>query len=238
MNPPSRLLGDEQEERISGRLSYLDVLKRLHHELRPKLYLEIGVRNGGSLVQALGRAIAIDPEPSLRVELPAGAELFVITSDAFFAAPPAGLEPDFAFIDGMHLFENALRDFINVEKCAAEGAVVAIDDVCPNHPAQAERDRRTRVWTGDVWRLAPALQRHRPDLELTLLDTSPTGLLIVSNLDCHSRILEHRFDEIVSESFDFRPIFARQGALDPEGAEIARLIAAWQARRRAEARGD
>lgn len=232
MNPPSRLLGDEQEERISGRLSYLDVLKRLHHELRPKLYLEIGVRYGGSLVQALGRAIAIDPEPSLRVELPGGAELFVITSDAFFAAPPAGLEPDFAFIDGMHLFENALRDFINVEKCAADGAVVAIDDVCPNHPAQAERERRTRVWTGDVWRLIPALHRYRPDLELTLLDTSPTGLLIVSNLDRNSCILEQRFEDIVSESFDPRPIFGRRDLLDPEGAEFGRIIASWRAQRR------
>lgn len=231
MNPPPRLLGNAEEERISGKLSYLEVLKRLHQELRPVLHLEIGVRYGGSPIQAEGRAIAVDPAPSLRVELPASAELSEMTSDAFFAALPAGLEPDFAFIDGMHLFENALRDFINVEKCAADGAVAAIDDVCPNHPAQAERERRTRVWTGEVWRLIPALQRHRPDLRLTLFDVSPTGLLIVSNLDPCSRTLERRFEDIVSESFDSGPIFARQDALDPEGEAFSRRIAAWRAKR-------
>jgi hypothetical protein len=48
----------------------------------------------------------------------------------------------------MHLFEYALRDFMNVEHCAAPGAIVVIDDIFSSHPAQAERKRRTRAWTG------------------------------------------------------------------------------------------
>ncbi len=68
------------------------------------------------------------------------------------------IAPDLCFIDGMHLFEYALRDFMNVERCAAPGAIVVIDDIFPNHPAQGQRERRTRAWTGDVWRLVETLR--------------------------------------------------------------------------------
>ncbi len=32
-------------------------------------------------------------------------------------------------------------------------------------------------WTGDVWKLIPILQRYRPDLQLTLFDAPPSGLV-------------------------------------------------------------
>ena len=34
----------------------------------------------------------------------------------------------------------------------ARNLVVIFDDIFPNHPLQAERDRQTQVWTGDVWK--------------------------------------------------------------------------------------
>jgi hypothetical protein len=238
MNPtPAKpLLGSDEEERTSGKISYLDVLERLHRELRPELYLEIGVRYGGSIIRSQGPAIGVDPEPALRVPLPAQAKLFETTSDAFFANLPEGCEPDFGFIDGMHLFEFALRDFINLERCAKPGAIVAIDDVLPSHSAQALRERRTRVWTGDVWRLIPTLRRHRPGLQLVLLDTSPTGLLLISGLDGADSTLSRCYHEIVGA--DARAdvpeaTLSRDGALDPEGAEFAAILDVWKAGRAA-----
>jgi hypothetical protein len=61
--------------------------------------------------------------------------------------------PDLVFIDGMQLFEFALRDLINVERHAAPQTLVAIDDIYPCHPTQAERQRRSGAWTGDIWKV-------------------------------------------------------------------------------------
>jgi hypothetical protein len=89
-----------------------------------------------------------------------------LTSGEFFAELPGGITSDLCFIDGIHLFECALRDFMNFKRCAAPSAVTVIDSIFPNHPAQAERACRTRAWTGVVWQLEKMLQRYRPDIFL------------------------------------------------------------------------
>src|SRR5436853_1762522 len=100
-------------ERTRGAISYLSILALLHEELRPAHYLEIGVRDGRSLALAGGPATGVDPAPSIKYVLPAKTEIVQMTSDAFFAQAAAHFAPDFCLIDGMHLFEYALRDFIN-----------------------------------------------------------------------------------------------------------------------------
>lgn len=74
-----------------------------------------------------------------------------------------------------------------------------IDDLYPCHPAQAERVRRTRVWTGDGWRLHSALKKARPDLILVPLDTNPTGLLLVAGLDPKICVLWEEYNPLVRE---------------------------------------
>jgi hypothetical protein len=143
--------GSAEEEKVRGVVPYTGVLDRLHRELAPAHYLEIGVRHGSSLALARGAATGVDPVPELRGRvLPPTTTLVAFTSDEFFARHAQKITPDLCFIDGMHLFEYALRDFRNVERRAAPGAVVVLDDVFPNHPIQALRERKTEVWTGDV----------------------------------------------------------------------------------------
>ncbi len=87
------------------------------------------------------------------------------TSDRFFVQRADELlttPVDLAFIDGMHWFEFALRDFMNIEQRSHPATVVVFDDVFPAHPMQAQRERATRVWTGDIWKIAGCLRRFRP----------------------------------------------------------------------------
>ncbi len=203
IDPAAIMPGDEAEENMQGQLEYIHVLADLHEALSPRCYLEIGVRFGRSLALARGAAVGIDPAPEIRLELAASTRIFTSTSDDFFRENQQAVvvdKVDFAFIDGLHLFEAALRDFMNIERLAISDAIVAVDDVLPNHPAQAERLRRTRVWTGDVWRLVPVLQRWRPDLVLALLDTSPSGLLLIGGLDPGSRVLWDQYNPIVRQA--------------------------------------
>lgn len=192
--------GSAEQEAVSGRIHYRDTLTALHERLAPRRYLEIGVRRGGSLALARCEAIGIDPQPELDSPLPANATLHELASDDYFAADALSASaprPDFAFIDGMHLFEFVLRDFMNVERRAHPGALIVIDDIFPSHPLQASRERRTRVWTGDVWKLHACLAEFRKDLLLIPLDTTPTGLLLVAGLDPGNRVLWDRYNPIV-----------------------------------------
>ncbi|MBI1981325.1 MAG: hypothetical protein HYS63_07215 [Methylocystis sp.] len=130
----------------------------------------------------------------------------------------------------MHLFEYALRDFMNTERRCAPGAVIVLDDIFPNHPAQAERERRTRVWTGDVWRLTEALRRRRPDLFLMTLDASPAGLLLVAGLDRENRVLQDNYTEIVRQGLARSgppdTVLERRDAVDPCSERFSRTLAA------------
>ncbi|MBM3553643.1 MAG: methyltransferase domain-containing protein [Alphaproteobacteria bacterium] len=184
---------DPSVEAHSGARPYLDVLRDLHALINPSLYFEIGVRKGASLAIASCPAVAIDPDPhpDFTIANP-DVQFHRCTSDDFFffrRESALGAPVDLAFIDGMHLAEYVYRDFMNVERVMRRDGVVVIDDVFPNHPIQASRERVSQVWTGDVWRFADHLAKERPDLRLTWLDTSPTGLLIISRIDPASRTL-------------------------------------------------
>lgn len=185
---------------------YLAWLARFHVELRPALYLEIGVDAGRtlSLARPPTRVIGVDPAPVAPRAFAAPTRTFALESDAFFASPRcgaalAGERIGLAFVDGLHLFEQALRDFIHVERRASRDSVVLFHDCLPLDRATSSRERRTAFWTGDVWKIVPALVRHRPDLEVFVIPAYPTGLGVVARLDPSSSVLDARFDAIVAE---------------------------------------
>ena len=177
------------------RVEYLDFLRGLHEAVRPRAYLEIGLRHGDSLALADCPSLGVDPAFNLRVELGDNVELLRETSDEYFAAQPLkplGGAGRLAFIDGMHLAEFALRDFVDVERLSPWTGVIVFDDILPRTVEEAARDRRTRAWTGDVYKVLGILARHRPDLICLRVGTQPTGLLLVLGLDPANRALTLR----------------------------------------------
>ncbi|CAB4862224.1 unannotated protein [freshwater metagenome] len=194
-----------------GALSYYRVLDLLHQSLNPRTYVEIGVREGDSACLALDvtTVIAVDPCARILRPLAAGAIVERCTSDDFFASGRisqhlSGRPIDLAFIDGMHLWEFALRDFLNIERSAHPGTVVLLHDCLPPGAVEAQRQRSTNVWTGDVWKLLYYLREERPDLEVTVLDARPTGLGVIRNLDPSRALpdLEEAWRKYGSLSFD------------------------------------
>lgn len=187
---------------------YRAVLIWIHQTLRPSTYVEIGVQYGESIIAAHPEAVrvAIDPEPMLKAPLP-GLQLFTMTSDEFFArhdlARVLGRDHfDLAFIDGLHLFEQALLDFINLERFAGPDSVIVLHDCLPLDAVTAARTRTTEFYSGDVWKLTLCLRRERPDLRMVSIPTAPTGLCIVSGLDRHSSVLERNYAECVRRYMD------------------------------------
>jgi len=181
-----------------------DFLSAVHELIAPRSYVEIGVDDGRGLARARTRTIGVDPAFHVTRELTCDLKLVRATSDDFYARPdaldhfPEGVV-DFTFIDGMHLFEFALRDFMNAERTSTPTSVIIFDDMLPRSAAEAARKRHTSAWAGDVCWVTPVLERYRPDLTIVPLDTTPTGLLLVLGLDPTNTVLRDHYDEILAE---------------------------------------
>lgn len=166
---------------------YYSWLEKFYDALAPRIVVEIGVESGHSiaLVRPPALAIGIDPSPSIVRKLSAETCIFPETSDEFFRrkggdSPLTGRCIDVAFIDGLHLFEQALKDFINIERFCDAQSVVLIHDTMPLDEATQDRERSTRFHTGDVWKLALCLISERPDLDVFTIPTPWTGLTVVT----------------------------------------------------------
>src|SRR2546421_1779505 len=204
-----------------------EFLTVVHERYRPRSYLEIGVNDGLGLARSSTRTIGVDPDFCISVELACDVKLVKATSDDFFARDdaiswyPEGVV-DLTFIDGLHLFEFALRDFMNTERLSTPASVVVFDDVLPRSASEAARQQHTLLWAGDTYKVTAVLERYRPDLTTVLLDTEPTGLLLVLGLDPTSTALGDHYDEIVSEYTTDDPqavpdeILHRRDAADPQ----------------------
>jgi hypothetical protein len=177
-----------------------ELLQGLHQKIRPRTYLEIGIRTGRSMVLSRCRSIGVDPFFKIDNPIHCDVQLIKATSDDFFAGdePLAhfeGVPVDLAFIDGMHLSDFALRDFINIEPFMADTGVVVLDDVLPRNGLEAARDRKTEPWTGDVYKVVEILRRRRPDLVVVLVNTAPTGTAVVMGVDPASTVLKEAYAE-------------------------------------------
>lgn len=194
---------------------YMTVLGRFHEFLSPRNYFEIGTQTGATLALARCASVSVDPNYVLSTDVLGSKPscfLFQTTSDDFFRRHDLtallGGPVELAFLDGMHLFEFLLRDFINTERHCRPNSVILLHDCLPLDHWMAQRiyDATVRArsrykgwWTGDVWKMVPLLRKHRPDLEITVLDAPPTGLVAITNLDPRSTVLADRYAALLRE---------------------------------------
>jgi hypothetical protein len=195
---------------------YIHSLAALHGRLSPTTYFEIGTLHGETLKLARCASVAVDPHFQLTVDVEADkpfCRLFEESSDDFFArhdlTDVLGARVDLAFLDGLHQFSFLLRDFINTERHCHSEATIVMHDCLPRDAAMTGGAERTSgahkyraYWTGDVWKIVPVLRKYRPELCVTCLDSSPTGLVVCTGLEPASRTLSDAYDEIVAQWVD------------------------------------
>lgn len=166
-------------------------IKSLMKKKKLKNYLEIGVSNGHILFRVKSDfKIAVDPAFFFDSARKIGKtflnpynlfnKYFRKPSDDFFGQDaPRVFEKkkvQLALIDGMHVYEFALRDVENTLGYMAEDGVIIMHDCNPQNKQAAcsfeewkARDYKG-AWNGDVWKTILHLRSLRSDLTAFVLD--------------------------------------------------------------------
>ena len=125
-------------------------------------YLEIGVQNGDTFKQVkAAHKYGVDP-----VKLVDG--VYEMTSDVFFTnyAPEffQNRKVDVAFVDGLHTYEQSLKDVLNCLTHLADNGVIVVHDCNP--PSEEIANPNVAVvpeWCGDVWKMVVHLIRYNSE---------------------------------------------------------------------------
>jgi hypothetical protein len=208
MSSPLRSVTDRLEHtfaQVIGPAEYYEVLNLAHKHMVPGTYAEIGFASGKSTTPVLAgtTVVAIDPQPQEIWPCCGKRRVFPMTSDAFFSSHDltrelGGRPLDFGFIDGAHLYESALLDFMHLERHSHEETTIFVHDCLPiDEATSGRRQQGQKVWSGDVWKVILALREWRPDLRVDVVDAKPTGLGVIRGLDPTSTVLADHFEEIV-----------------------------------------
>ena len=157
------------------------------------VYLEIGVSRGQAF-QRISADVKIAVDPAFRLtertrELANAKgrviQYFETTSDAFFENETALLEQhpvDVALIDGLHTYEQVVRDVENTVRYLKDDGVIFLHDCNPpfelagrradswdEFMAQQSGPLKIGIWNGDVWKAIVQLRSTRPDLMVGVL---------------------------------------------------------------------
>lgn len=138
-------------------------------------YLEIGVAEGNTLTKVVApRRTGVDPAPRYyamdaeRLAAIQALELHESESDHFFAHNTRTF--DLIFVDGLHIYEQAMKDILNALDVLNPGGFVLVHDLVPLEPEHAARNRTTELWNGDVWKVVFDLWRHHKDVGYFVMD--------------------------------------------------------------------
>jgi hypothetical protein len=180
----------------------IEVVQRIIDKKKARRYLEIGVSNGTNFFRIKARQkTAIDPhfkfsgkrkaEWILKNPRNLTAKYCECTSDDFFSSAGSGARFDVVFIDGLHTYEQSLRDVVSSLARLEKGGVIVIHDCNPlsqaaAHPAESFQQAATLnlpgwegSWSGDVWKTVCYLRSQRRDLRVFVLNCDG-GLGIVT----------------------------------------------------------
>lgn len=175
-------------------------------------YLEIGVSTGASFIPIQAtRKWGVDPAYYLtrkrrlkyRVWSMLGLKeerLFRTTSDDFFAKHKEMLGSygvDVCLVDGLHTYDQALRDVLNTLTYLKPKGVILMHDCNPTNELMARPMGRIEdlmgvpgwdgSWSGDVWKAIVHLRALRRDLEVFVLDCD-TGIGVVRKAAAESSL--------------------------------------------------
>jgi len=187
--------------------------------------LEIGVKYGGNFFPIKARQkIAVDPHFEFprkeRVKWTLNnpynilAKYYTISSERYFTNTKNASPPDVVFIDGLHTYQQTLRDVNNSLNNLNENGVIIIHDCNPphetaaypadsfDHAASLNLSGWTGEWCGDVWKTILHMRSSRKDLRIFVLNCDyGLGIITRGEADNYLTLSEDDIDTMTYNEF-------------------------------------
>jgi hypothetical protein len=141
-----------------------DIINYLIEKNNFKSYLEIGFGNGDNFNNIkIDNKVGVDPNPDSKCN-------YNTTSDDYFIKNKEKF--DIIFIDGLHIYDQVKKDFLNSLESLNENGCIVLHDCNPTSFEMQRTDVPVNgEWTGDVWKLIVDLKTNRDDLNVGVIDT-------------------------------------------------------------------
>lgn len=202
-----------------------NVVQRILNMFDKPSYLEIGVDEGTTFRTATAtRKVGVDPNfkfvPKNMTIGDSSIEYVQATSDRYFGEICGPCECfDVAFIDGLHTFEQTLRDLLNVLARLNPRGVIIIDDILPNsyhaslpdvgvafqvrnYLAQRQPElTNDATWMGDVFKLAFFIRCFLQPYSYATIEENHGQLIMWREPRADSYVGQSRVDEIGALEF-------------------------------------
>jgi len=191
----------------------LYVVQKILNIFQKKIYLKIGVEYGYVFLRVRAdRKFAVDPIIKIsflkKILFPHGLlrrKYFKTESDTFFKIHANKVftknKPNVVFIDGLHTYEQSLKDVENALMWLDNDGVIIMHDCNPTTASMAATSQKEAInipgwngsWCGDAWKTILHLRSLRTDLNVFVLDADyglgiitknkPDGILQYSKQD-------------------------------------------------------
>ena len=201
-----------------------DVIQALLNAKKKPAYLEIGVEHGQNFFSIkAGSKTAVDPEfgfsftERLRwiYKNPSNlnAKYYEVTSDKYFESGVGAKGMDVVFIDGLHTYQQSLKDVLNSLSILNDNGVIVMHDCNPPHKAAAHPSETkegavmanvpgwTGEWCGDVWKTICFLRGTRRDLRTFVLNTDyGLGIVMKGDADEYLNLSSEQVDAMTYDN--------------------------------------
>ena len=163
-------------ERFSKKLNYdwhqtsnrFDIINKIIKNKKFKSYLEIGCQNDVNFSRIIiDNKIGVDPQSGGTHKMTSD-EFFIQNKDTF----------DLIFIDGLHIYEQVIKDIDNSLKILKENGVILIHDCLPSKIWHQTIPQTHTSWNGDVWKSIVNLRTRKEIDTYTIKADQGLGLVL------------------------------------------------------------
>jgi capsular polysaccharide biosynthesis protein len=177
-------------------------------------YLEIGVNEGATFNHVVAKIkTAVDPnfqcDATNKTENGQRIQFFELMSDEYFgAAAEEHQKFDVIYLDGLHTFEQTLRDLLNSIGRLNPQGVIVIDDVIPNSYHASLPDLRffqlvlqetgskDMSWMGDVYKLVFFIQSYFQQFSYATVKENHGQLVLWRHRRPASKLVDRKIEQI------------------------------------------
>lgn len=151
-------------------MTRLDIIKQIINRFGYKSYLEIGTYRGDCFRSIkIQDKNGVDPNPAWRED----SRIYVMTSDEYFNTLLPEKKYDIVFIDGLHDYEQVLKDICNSLKHLTQHGTIVLHDCNPPtewHQRDISKFDGTGKFNGTVWKSFVEYRSKRKDLSMFVID--------------------------------------------------------------------